>query len=353
MENSDCPDYSVSGSKQSTRPALASLFAVAGRFVSVECGCEESARLVRRYFEDWHVSPLDSAEGVRPDATIKVRDGEPPPPAPDGFESFEVAEGGVCRTDGRTYFFESAGSAVRVCGETPSLVEVWIGDTPHARERASLARLIFNASMTAMRRCGLFELHGAGVVGRTGAGVLFVGPSGSGKSTLATQLAVAGWRYLSDDTLLLFDGGGSVGARALRRVFAVTEPTVASGILDGYETLLSEPVPFDVGKLRFEPQTVFPGGFVESCAPRAIFFPAVTNERESRTRKLSQAETMARLIRMCPWACYDKPAANQHLGLLARLARQADGFELLAGLDLFGDAASASLYVQARMEGAR
>jgi hypothetical protein len=343
----------VSVLKHSARPALASLYAVAGRFICVECGTEETAQLFRRYFADWHVSPLDSADGVRPDAAIKVRDGESPPPAPEGFDSFEVAEGGVCRTDGRTYFFESVGSVVSVCGETPRVVEVWIGEGPRSRERAALARLIFNASMTAMRRGGLFELHGAGVVAQTGAGALLVGPSGSGKSTLTTQLAAAGWRYLSDDTLLLFDGGASVEARALRRAFAVTEPTVASGILDGYETLLTEPVPFDVRKLRFEPQSVFPGAFVESCAPGAVFFPSVTNERESRTRKLSQAETMSRLIRMCPWACYDKPAAGEHLRLLARLARQADGFDLLAGLDIFGDPARASLCLQEQLECAR
>ncbi|HZT60073.1 MAG TPA: hypothetical protein VFA21_15800 [Pyrinomonadaceae bacterium] len=342
----------MSSSKHSTRPALARLYAVAGRSICVECAAEESARIFRRYFAGWHVSPLEDACGASPDATIKVRDGEKSPHAPAGFESFEVAEGGVCRTDGRTYFFESEGSAVVVRGETPTRVEVWFGDTPRARENAARARVIFNASMTAMRRCGLFELHAAGVVSSAGAGALFVGPSGSGKSTLTTQLAAAGWRYLSDDTLLIFDGGGSVEARALRRVFAVTEPTVASGILGGYESLLADPVPFDVRKLRFEPQSVFPGGFVEACAPRVLFFTAVTNERESRTRKLSQAETMRRLIRMCPWACYDKPPANRHLGLLAQLSRQAAGFELLAGLDLFGDAARASRYVEKLLEGA-
>jgi hypothetical protein len=43
---------------------------------------------------------------------------------------------------------------------------------------------------------------------------------------------------------------------------------------------------------------------------------------------------MARLIRMCPWACYDKTTAEAHLEVLGELARQADGFELYAGADL-------------------
>src|SRR5215213_3327807 len=182
---------------QNERPAPASFYAVAGRFICVEAFEPEAAQLFRRYFAGWHVSALEASADAEPDATIVVGCG-PIPGAPRGLETFETAGGGVCHTDGRTYFFESNGSAVRVRAESPRRVEVWFGSGAAAQERAAVARLIFDASMTALRRCGLFELHGAGVVEpETGAGVLVVGPSGSGKSTLATQLARAGWRYLS------------------------------------------------------------------------------------------------------------------------------------------------------------
>ncbi|PYT03659.1 MAG: hypothetical protein DMF65_03745, partial [Acidobacteria bacterium] len=189
MEKVACPDFPAGPSIHSERPALASLYAVAGRSICVECGDERTAELFRRYFAGWHVAPLEDAEGVPSDATISVSAARVPPRAPEGFDSFEIAGGGVCRTDGRTYLFESRDSVVRVRGDSQTRVEVWVGDSPRARERAALARLVFNASMTAMRRCGLFELHGAGLVAPGGAGFLFVGPSGSGKSTLATQLA--------------------------------------------------------------------------------------------------------------------------------------------------------------------
>src|ERR687889_579156 len=144
--------------------------------------------------------------------------------------------------------------------------EVWVGRGAASREHSALARLVFEATMVALRRCGLFELHAAGVVEpETGGGLLVVGPSGSGKSTLATQLASAGWRYLSDDALLLHERGALVEARALRRQFALTERTIAAGVLGGHEDRLSEPAPFDPLKRRFEPQEVFPDGFTESC----------------------------------------------------------------------------------------
>lgn len=330
------------------RPADTSFYSVAGRFICVEADGGEAAQLFRHYFAGWHVSALDGAAGVRPDATVVVVPGDVPAP-PRGLETFETAGGGVCHTDGRTYFFESNGSAVRVSAESPRRVEVWFGACAAARERAARARLIFDASMTALRRCGLFELHGAGLVEpESGEGVLVVGPSGSGKSTLATQLAGAGWRYLSDDSLLLDERGGLVEARALRRQFAVTEPTVAAGVLRGFEDRLSDPAPFDPLKRRFEPQQVFPERFAEACVPRAVFFPEVTGEASSATRRLSQAETMRLLLRVSPWACYDRGSAAAHLGVLAGLARQAAGYELHAGTDLLCDAAHASDFIRAR-----
>ena len=352
MNNVTRPDPSPRAAANARRPALADTYAVAGRFVCVEGGDAESAELFRRHFSGWHIERLAGEAARTPDVTIRVVAGEPPLP-PRGLETFETAAGGLCHTDGRAYFFESGGSAVRVAAGA-SLVEVWVGRGPASRERAALARLVFDASMVALRRCGLFELHSAGVVEpETGAGLLVVGPSGSGKSTLATQLASAGWQYLSDDALLLHARGELIEARALRRVFALTEQTVAAGVLEGFEGLLTEPVPFDPLKRRFEPHAAFPGRFAESCVPRAVFFPRISGEPSSSARRLSQPETMRLLLRMCPWACYDRPAAPAHLGLLARLARQAAGYELQAGRDLLGDAEYTAGFMRAYAEGGR
>jgi hypothetical protein len=340
------------------RPAFADFYALAGRFICVEAREGSAAASFRRHFLDWHVEPLPSAtsddiNATRHDARIVVREDEEPPSAPDSFDSFEVAGGGLCRTDGLTYFFEADGSTVRVGPDSPALVEVWVGEGSASRGASASARLVFNAALTAMRRCGLYELHASGAIEpETRAGVLFVGPSGSGKSTALTQLAAAGWRYLSDDKLLLFDSDGCVNARALRRVFAVTRPTAASVALAGREQFMREPAPFDPNKTRFEPQSIFPGGFVESCAPRFIFFSTLTREPESDTRALSQTESMARLIRICPWAGYDKPAARGHLDVLARLAKQAEAYELRAGKDLLGDAEYVSAFFKSRVHGA-
>src|SRR4051812_45357359 len=171
------PETSAGDVGEHERPAVVSCYTVAGRFICVEAEDTEVAQLFQRYFSGWHVAALEAACAAAPDATVVAHTGGVPAP-PRGLETFETAGGGLCHTDGSTYFFESNGSAVRVRGESPRRVEVWFGRGAAARERAARARLVFDASMTALRRCGLFELHGAGLVEPgSGAGVLVVGPS--------------------------------------------------------------------------------------------------------------------------------------------------------------------------------
>jgi hypothetical protein len=63
-------------------------------------------------------------------------------------------------------------------------------------------------------------------------------------------------------------------------------------------------------------------------------FTTISGAKETQLHKLTQAETMSRLIRACPWATYDTAVAGPNLELLSRLARQAKGFNLMAGTDL-------------------
>ena len=56
---------------------------------------------------------------------------------------------------------------------------------------------------------------------------------------------------------------------------------------------------------------------------------------------------MALLIRMCPWASYDRAAARGHLEALSRLARGCPAYRLRAGADLLGDAARTARFVAA------
>lgn len=335
----------VSSLETCARPALASFYAVAGRSICVEVEEAWAAKLFDLHFSSWHFKRSDATSN--PFASIEVFN-TTPPKLPLGFESFELPSGGRCHTDELTYHIAYGDSLITVGGGAASSIKVWIDGRESSQREAALARLVFNAAMAAARRCGLYELHAAGVVEPAcGAGILFLGPSGAGKSTLTAQLASAGWGYLSDDSLLLYENGKSMEVHALRRAFSVTEQTISAGSLKGFEDSLKGPVPFDPLKRRFDPLEVFPGGYAESCAPSAIFFPTVTNEPSSRAERLGQREAMELLIRMCPWASYDRAAARGHLGALSRLVRSCNAFRFHAGTDLYGDAARTARFVAA------
>jgi hypothetical protein len=336
------------------RPAYQRFYRAAGRSLCVETSDEWSAHLLEQFFAGWHLAPSTRDAELSACALIRVRSGESPPTLRSGLETFEVAAGGLCHTDGEMYYFEESGSLTVVHPGPRGCVEVWIGDSTESKSPAPLARLIFNAALAAMRRSGLYELHGGGVVEPSGGrGVLFVGPSGSGKSTLTMQLAAAGWKYLSDDSLLLSEGQEGIEARGLRRAFSLTEKTIAATGWAELNSMTSAPVPFDPLKRRFEPQELFPSGFAEASLPGALFFPSVTHERESRLHQLTQFEAMERLLKMSPWACYDKPSAREHIAALSHLARQCVSYELYAGNDLLGDPARTAAFLSPRVKGGR
>jgi len=74
-----------------------------------------------------------------------------------------------------------------------------------------------------------------------------------------------------------------------------------------------------------------------------LLFTRLNGESRSELSKLTQAETMTRLLRACPWATYDRSVAGTNLELLSALARQVRGFDLSAGRDLLDPGFATSL----------
>jgi hypothetical protein len=169
---------------------------------------------------------------------------------------------------------------------------------------------------------------------------LLVGDSGSGKSTLTATLVGNGWRFVSDDNLLLRDTRAGIVAWALRRYFTFDEATLKSCNLLRFDTAVGGRVPGDQDKTRFYARLAFPESFVESCAPDVILFPTVSNESRSRIEPVKQGDALARLIRQCPWATCDAAAAPMHLQALSKLVSQTRSYSFVAGRDVFEDAAS-------------
>jgi hypothetical protein len=325
------------------------IYRVADQTVVVEARDTWAARAIEKLFAGWYLT-LDTRGGSL-DASlapaIVISDAVKPPKIPRGWSQFEIAGGGTCFTDGTTSYIDIEGSIVAIDKPGHAAVEVWTNGKIGIQSPA-LTRVVTYALAAALRRRRLFELHSGAVIDpKSGRGVLIIGPSGSGKSTLTVQLAAAGWSFLTDDVLLLSATGARIKAWPLRRCFAITSETfAASNFLQTRTSLHYMQAQFadkKNDKKQFIPHAVFNSKFNEHCIPQTLFFSQLSGSECSHVLPLSSAETMARLVRMNPWSCYDRLTAAEHLAVLSALVKQSAGYSLLAGKDLLDTETSANL----------
>ena len=296
------------------RPAFQGFYSIAGRFLVIESHDRELRNLIVDLFAGWQLTPV-SLPDRSPDIRISFSCTEAQRSVPRDLDQFEIAEGGKCYTSATEVYLELGSALIHLENGSPVSVEVSFSELPRVGDPL-LGRAVSFAVCAALRRYGLFEMHSAGVVEpESGKGVVIIGPSGSGKSTLALELVKAGWSYLSDDELLLSLVEGVVEARGFRSFFAVSEAGT-------------------VFKHCFEPENVFGSKRTDYAVPGLLLFIHLNSASRSQMNSLTQAETMTRLLRSCPWATYDRSIAGENLELLSVLARQANGFDLSAGRDL-------------------
>lgn len=311
-----------------TRPATKMFYLVAGRIILIESADERSHQAVCEVFSGWFFELLPPHITANANATIRIHSGVDLPNIPPDLKSFEITCGGKCFIDERRYYLKFD-DALIVFG-THSNVDFWIAKT-YDCSSTTFVQLFSQALAPALRRSGVFEIHSAGVISpESKSTIMIAGPSGSGKSTLTTQLANLGWSYLSDDILLLTEVGEELVLRGLRRFFALTSDTLAAVGLRGINGEVNL-------KRRVIPQDHFSRAPLEQSKPGAIVFPTLTRQQTSHISNLTARETMSRLLRLCPWASYDKGTSLEHLRMLGRLANSASGFELLAGTDILKD----------------
>jgi len=327
-----------------TSPSIRNLtYKIADHHLRVEALDAWSACLAEGFLAGFHLSPVAPPPASRRFSRIKISSESAVPRVPPGLQSFAVAHG-HCLTDGERFFLDIDGSLIAVGQSSVNLIEVWFGHSARARHPIPLVNVISYALQAALRRCGLYDLHAACVVEReSGTGILLAGTSGSGKSTLTLQLAASGWRYLTDDMIVLSEQAKAIVAHGLRRLFAIGEKTIrATSGLSGLTAALGTPAASDPSKRRLEPTALFPHGFAPSCVPSKLCFPVITNEAVSRSERLAPAAAMARLIKLCPWASYDFQVAPDYLGVLSRVVKQCESSILFAGRDVLDQPARAA-----------
>jgi hypothetical protein len=204
---------------------------------------------------------------------------------------------------------------------------------PDPGDRLSLqASFLLTPLLFIMHRFGYFELHAAACAYHD-SGYLLLGPSGSGKTTATLSLIASGWKYLSDDAMVVSaDPEGTISVRPLRRSFSLKPDH-----LDRHPELAScamEPVP-NTNKRRFDPRQVWPEQYTSFAIPRFIIACKISHEETSDIAPIPRIESLAQLVGSTPSLMFDQATAPAQLDVFRSLAATSYSFELKAGRDLF------------------
>ncbi len=184
-----------------------------------------------------------------------------------------------------------------------------------------------------LRRHRFYSLHAAALV-YGDVGLLASAASGSGKSTLACNLLRSGWRFLSDDTVLLRPTGQGVAAYAFRIHFSLREDSRA--LFPELTPHWQKPTGRDV-KQWVPVKKLYPDQAADACLPRVLVFPELSGGTHSRLVPLSNVDALYHLAAQSALALFGRDTAREHLALLSRLVAQASCYRLLAARDLLDD----------------
>jgi len=323
--------------RSNPRPAVVFHYEIAGRVLSVNLPDAETADSADRYLSLLRASRAADCRGLANAATLALlrQESKIPNELTCAFTSEEAGQPASYYSGNGSYAVRIGRSTVFADAESV----VTIGLAENLDCKSFLFERVFTHGLTsALRRAGAFELHCAAVTDpHSGVSALIIGPSGSGKSTLALQLAASGWNFSSDDVVLLTKSEDRIEAFGLRNHFALTSETIIQSGLPGLDSvMLGKGIGAD-GKLPLPAQDFFPARQIQKCVPELLIFGRRTGAPQSRVNRLDQSQMMQRLLRICPWACLDRPMAKGFVDVLSRLCRQCRAFELHSGTDLLGD----------------
>ncbi|MFN8492582.1 MAG: hypothetical protein U0350_33585 [Caldilineaceae bacterium] len=172
------------------------------------------------------------------------------------------------------------------------------------------------------------------------AGVLLVGDCGSGKTSLTLSLITSGWRYVTDDTVLLQPGEpvGALQAHAVRRGFACTAQTAGqwswlAALTSGGQALNRQKTLIDLDRL-------YPSSFAPTCSPRVLCFPRIAGATQSQVRALTRTQSFTALLGQSHNGLLCEPTFTRTLLTLFRaLVEQTYSYQLDLGLDVFTEPA--------------
>jgi hypothetical protein len=180
--------------------------------------------------------------------------------------------------------------------------------SPAAADAAAPEWEVFAACTIAaalmLGRLGRSLVHAAAVVAGDGRAWLLAGDTHAGKTTTTANLLALGWRYLSDDHVILSRApGGAVEVEGWPRPFHIDH---------GWEQGVS------LGhRGSTDPRERWPDRWVRTAPLAGVLLPRVEAPAATRLEEVAPAGVLAALLRQSPWLLADRAAAPRVLDLLS------------------------------------
>jgi len=238
-------------------------------------------------------------------------------------------------SQGGRFYFHMGVAAFRVEVETGKIVGLV---TPEAMQYPHILANTYAlfALLLMLRSRSLYHLHAAAIVSPTGELWLVCGAQRAGKTTLTTALGLAGWRPVSDDSLLVGTDEISAFLTPLKKYFHVSDE-----LFDRWPTLNGAtkhhhyPDRTCIGGLEFF-------GALELAETRFrkidhIILPQIVNEPVSRLEPLARSEALLRLAEQSMFFQLWRDHTASQWQWLNELATTAKCHRLFSAADLLAD----------------
>lgn len=269
--------------------------------------------------EDTPADPRGSVIRVLPMA-------DAPPPAPDAYRTLSL--GGVdAWVEGDRARLVRAGFVDGAVDLRAGVAEIRVADEgvdPETALWAQYSACTLSAALL-LGRMGRALAHAAAVAPPDGPAWLLVGDARAGKTTTCANLTAAGWRYLSDDHVVLYrDGDGRAGAEGWPRPFHL-DVGYASGTVEHTRG-------------ETDPRERWPGRWRRTAPLAGMLFPRVQADAPTALERAEPGAALTGLVRQSPWLLADRECAARVLSLL-RDAALLPAHALRLGLDTYTDPA--------------
>jgi hypothetical protein len=256
-----------------------------------------------------------------PGARLRLRLGDARGPVPSGAAALRL--GGVSAW--------IHGDRARLRGDAGGVGRIHLGrraggvlTAPESGDQEAAAWDVYSMATLALAlllgRAGRALVHAAAPVAPDGRAWLLVGDTHAGKTTTSANLIEAGWRFTSDDHVVLSREAGAIWVEGLPRPFHLDRGW-ASGSPSGIRG-------------EADPGATWPGRWLERAPLGGVILPRVLPERATALAPVPAAEVLTALVRQSPWLMADRAAASGLLALLAEAA-SAPARRLSLGLDTF------------------